>query len=357
MRWIMTASVAGLLALSTTACNQNDAALRAEIEALKAQQAQGSGGDDKVLAAILASQKSGGDTEALERKVNSLSEDIRAGVSDLKTELKTATVESDAKLDGLETRMDKVSELQGSISTLKLMIEALETKVKNVDPAETLKIQKELLVKEMDLKAETAKTAQLVLDIEAAKAAATVLEAEIAALKEQVSGLEGDDVSRHPMFKDLKSQYRTAKAEIDTLRDDRDLWRKKHDELVEQLGGTKPVKPDDKPDDTTPKIYDFKGKVAVVNSGTRPGTDSSVLVSISSGTVPPIGAELVVLDSDGKPVCHVKIIRHYHVGDDNGNPVNQLGGTTVNEKATKPVTRGDVVVWNKPNSDADPIEE
>ncbi|MHC4841113.1 MAG: hypothetical protein ACYTDT_09190 [Planctomycetota bacterium] len=352
MRWILTATCAGLLVLSVTACNQNDAALRAEIEALKAQQAQSSSGnDDKVIAAILAGQGKGGDTEALERKVNSLSEDIRAGVSDLKTELKTSTIESDAKLDSLEARMDKVTELQASIITLKTMIEALESKVKNVDPNETLEIQKDLITKEAELKAERIVTAGLQADIEAAKENTVSLEAEIAALKEQISGLEEDDVSRHPMYKKLKAELRDMKAERDVLKDDRDLWRKKHDELLDQIGKGATQPPEENPTDPTPKVYDFKGKVSVVTSGKRPSDPSNVLMSISSGTVPPLGAELLILDSENKPVCHVKVTRHFHVDDDSSMPVNQLGGTTIGEKANKPVTRGDIVAWNKPETE------
>ncbi|MEE9311767.1 MAG: hypothetical protein V3V10_05070 [Planctomycetota bacterium] len=356
MRWIYTATCAGLLALGTTGCNQNDAAMAAEIATLKAQQEQalkaqdGKGQSDQM--ALLIAMNKGGDSEALERKMTSLREDIRSDIADLKTNLKSGQRDSESSLKLLEDRMDKVTELQASIITLKSMIESLETKVKNVDPAETLAIQKDLLTKEVELKTEKALTNSLEESIGEAKIAADALEAEVASLKEQIEGLEGDDVSKHPMYKNIKSELRDVKSDNRVLEADRDLWRKKHDELLKQIGnGTvnnpepeNPVKPD-------AKTYDFKGKVTLVRSGSRPGADTTVLTNSGSGTVPPIGAELLVLDTDGKPVCHIKVMRHYHVGDDSSMPVNQLGGTTINEDSNKPVTEGDIVVWSKPDSD------
>lgn len=352
MRWIFAATCAGLLALGTTGCNQNDAALRAEIEALKANQNQkGSGENNKLLAAIIAGQDKSGDTEALERKVNSLSEDIRAGMSDLKAELKTGQMESKSSLTLLEDRMDKVTQLQTSILTLKTMIEALETKVKNVDPAEMLAIQKDLLTKDMELKAERENTSRLEGVLSEAKETTTALDLEIKSLREQVSGLEGDDISKHPMYKKLKADLRKSKDGAEVMKRDRNLWQKKHNELLKQIGNGGSVKSPASEDSTKLELdtYDYRGKIVMVSSSAKPGDASNVLMSISEGTVPPLGAEVIVLDSDNKPVCHVKVVRHYHVGNDSSMPVHEIGAITVDERASMPVTKGDVVVWNKPN--------
>ncbi|MCF6227239.1 MAG: hypothetical protein L3J82_01070 [Planctomycetes bacterium] len=357
MRWIYTATCAGLLALGATGCNQNDAAMAAEIATLKAQQeqalrAQDGKGQSDQMALLIASMNKGGDSEALERKMTSLREDIRSDIADLKTNLKSGQLDSESSLKLLEDRMDKVTELQASIVSLKTMIESLETKVKNVDPAETLAIQRDLLTKEVELKTEVAKTKSLEESISEAKIASDELEAEVASLKEQIEGLEGDDISKHPMYKKMKSEFRDLKSDNRVLEADRDLWRKKHDELLKQIGdGTAEGPKVENPVGADAKVYDFRGKVLQVTSGSRPGGDSSVLLNIASGTVPPIGAELLVLDEKNKPVCHIRVTSHFHVGQDSSMPVEQIGGKTINESPSKPVTKGDTVVWNKPVSD------
>ena len=171
-------------------------------------------------------------------------------------------------------------------------------------------------------------------------------------LKQQIAGLAGDDISKHPQYKKLQGELRETKSELDKLKSDFKNLDDQYKALVEQIGkGTKP--------DTarTPTLdrskYDFTGEVGSVAGGTRPGAPSNLILTIKTGQVPPVGAELMVLDARNEVVCKVRVIRHYHVSDNADLPVNELGCSTVDEKPTRPVAKGDAVVWIKPAEDSE----
>lgn len=342
MRWTILAVPAFCLLIAGCQDNearQQNAKLQAELELMKSQ--QGKGGDDFFKTWAASQQKSeGGDAD---RKLTTIAEDVRAGLADIQKKIEDGKKDSDKKIDDLDARLKKVTDLETSLASLKGMIESLESKVKNIDANEVLKLHKDLITKEAELTIEKKSREMAQAEVDSLKADLALTRQQVDTLKAEMAGLTGEDISKHPMYTKLRRDLVEAQAERDRARTDFDNLKKEHDELLARVGkGPTPEQPE------TPKsteVFDFTGGVVSVSRGTKADAQSILIVSVKTGRVPPIGAELIIRDARGTEVCLAKVTRHWHVGDDNDLPVDELGCTTLNERATRPVANGDQVVW------------
>lgn len=342
MRWTMLCVAALCVALA--GCQDHEARtqnarLQAELEAMKT---QNKGGGDDFMKLWLASQNKPESTDS-DKRFNTLAEDVRAGFADLRKQIEDGRKDSDKKIDDLDSRIRKVSDLESSLAGLKGMIESLEGKVKNADSSEILKLHKDLITKDAELTVEKKTREAAESQIATFKAELDLAKAEINTLKAEMVGLKGDDVSKHPMYLKLKRELSDAQAERDRARTDFENLKKEYDELLKRVG-----RGPESPTPETPKVegnFAFTGSVSQL-SKLRPDDPQTLLVvDIKTGRVPPLNTELVVRDARGNEVCLVKVTKHYHISENPDLPVDALGCTTVNERATRPVAKGDQVVW------------
>ncbi|MBX3473908.1 MAG: hypothetical protein KF754_05955 [Planctomycetes bacterium] len=351
MRWTFAAALA-FTSLLAVGCQDNEARvqnaqLRAELDALKSKETK----VDPVLAALL-NRDSGGGSEATDRKLNTLAEDLRSYKDAISKEISAADSADKKRFEELESRLKKVSDLESALTTLRATIETLDGKLKAGNPEEVLKLQRDLLQKE-------AQAGQEKQARDAAEARALKLESDLKAaidnansLADQIKGLSGSDISKHPDYRKLQSDNRALKTENDLQKGDIANLKAQIKNLeaeVARLGG-KPANPEQPAD---PRKYDFSGTVMGVTIGARPGAPSNLLVKPDSGLTPPIGATMTVLDAKGQPVCNVRVVRHYHVDDKPELAVEEVGCATIDEKVTRPVTKGDQVVWLKSADNAE----
>lgn len=346
MRRMIVASLA-VAVFFTAGCQDQEARtqnarLQAELDALKAKQT--SGGNDTLLA-LLANQNKGQDNAALERKLNSFSEDVSAGLDKIQKQMQDTESANKKRMDEVEDKLKQVSDLQATITTLKGMIESLETKVKNVDPNEVLNVQKDLINKEADLRVEKQAKEAALAEVAALKDKLTAAQAEIEQIKAEMVGLQGADISKHPMYREKEADNRKLEGELKKSKSDYENLKLRYDELEAQLRkGANPPEEQPKP---TADVYDFSGSVTEVSRGSRPDGPSYLLVGGIKGTVPAIGTELVVLDPKSTLICKVKVVRHYHFNDNDEMPVEEVGCQTIDEKSSRPVAKGDTVAWIK----------
>lgn len=321
--------------------NQN-ARLQAELDAMKAK--QGSGGNDALLA-LLANQNKGQDNAALERKLNSFGEDVSAGLDKIQKQIRDNDSASGKRMDDIEGKLKQVSDLQATITTLRGMIESLESKVKSVDPNEVLNVQKDLINKEADLRLEKQLKEAALAEVSAMKDQLAAAQAEVENLKAEMAGLQGADISKHPMYREKEAENRKLAGDLKKSQSDYENLKLRYDELEAQLRkGANP--PEEQPKPSNP-VYDFSGTVTEVSKGSRPDGPSYLLVGGIKGTVPAIGTELVVLDPKSTLICKVKVVRHYHFNDNDDMPVEEVGCQTIDEKSSRPVAKGDTVAWIK----------
>ncbi len=352
MRFALAAAASAVLLFGTTACQDQqardtNAKLQAELDAMKAQQAKG--GQNDLLAVMLANQqKTDGGT--LDKKVNSLGEDVRAGLDDIKKKISDSDKNTDSRMDDLETRLKKVADMEASLKTLGTMIETLEKKVKEVDPNQVLTLQKDLITRDADLKVEQAARATAEAEVARLKQDLQARQTEFDALMQKMSGLEGTDVSKHPMYLELRKEKKALEDELAKSRSDFENMKSMYDDLVKRAGGGT-GKPEELP--RVRENYVFTGAVVQVTR-TRADGQSILLVDVKSGTVPALNDEMIVVDARNNEVCRVKVIRHYHVSDDTSLPVESLGCQTLNETGNRPVAKGDEVIQLKKKDAAEP---
>lgn len=348
MRWTFAAILAVAAMLTTTACqdqqarNEN-ARLQAELNALK-EKGNNSGGNDDLLKLLLADRKSG-DSDSLERKLNSVIEDVNAGLSDIKKAQQDARDDDKKRLDNLENRLDKVADLEKSLLSLERMIETLEGKVKGVDPNETLTYIKEKMEAEADLKVEAEARKNAEAQAETLRKQLQDSQAEVQQLKDEISSLSGDDISKHPDYRKLRTELRAAKGEIENLKSDLKNVSDDRDRLLAQIGEGPLANREGREVKDLPENYDFSGKVVTVSKGRRPDGPSNLLIEEIQGRIPPVGTVLVVLDAKNEPICNIKVLKHYHFDEDDSLPVETVGAETINEAPTRPVAKGDRVLW------------
>ncbi|MBZ0135307.1 MAG: hypothetical protein K8I27_02900 [Planctomycetes bacterium] len=318
-----------------------NARLQAELDALKAQKSSGS---DDLIKLMIANQGEGASADST-RKLNSLGEDLRAGLDGITKQISDNDAADTRRMNDLEAQIKKVSDIEATISTLKGMIETLETKVKGVDPNEVLSTHKELINKEADLRVETQAREAAEAEIATLKATVSTLQDDLKVAQAEVQALKGEDISKHPMYVDLKKKNRELENDLKVQTDAKDALQKRVDDLEAHLKSGSNPPPEEPKVDT--KDYTFTGTVVSVRSSARAGGPSLLMVKVDSGTPPPKDSELVVLDEKRNPICKVKVIQHYHVDNKDTLPVEEIGCTTINEAASNPVTKNDTVVWVK----------
>lgn len=350
MRWT-TAAVLSVMLLLTAACQDGEIeSLKAENERLKNN--DNGGGNDRLIELLLAERQGGGDSDALERKLNSFSEDVQAGLSSIRDDIRKSEQATDSRMAKLEDRLDRVSDLESTIGSLKGMIETLEGKVRSVDPNETLAALKEKIQLEADLNVERKALEQAETAIDELRQKLEEAEAERGRLNDEIAMLEGEDISRHPEHRALQAELRKVKSELENSKSDYDILEREHKDLLEQVGN------EDRPvDENTTQLledYEFAGRVTKVEKSDQPDGPSILLVGRFRGTTPPLGAQLVVLDEKNNRICDVKVIRHYRVNNNDNLPVEELGCQTLNESPTNPVTENDSVVWIEGDDEEEP---
>jgi outer membrane murein-binding lipoprotein Lpp len=344
MRKAIAAAVAVALFMTAGCQDQQardqNAKLQAELDAMKNQK---SGGNDDLLKLLIANQQ-GGDSGNFDKKLYSYNEDVIAGQDKLEKLIKESNSDADKRMEDIEGRLKRVSDLETTINTLKGMIETLESKVKSVDPNQVLDAQKELINKEADLRIEKQAKDAALAEVASLKIKLEAAEAEVERLNGEVAGLVAGDISKNPQYKDIKAENIRLQSEISRWKSDYEALAQKYKALEDHLQkGSNPPPEDTKPATTD---YDFSGSVVEVSRGRADGPSYLLVGSIKlGGTLPPVGTELFVLDAKEKPVCKVKVVRYYYVDDNEDLPVEEVGCSTIDEKTTRPVAKGDSVVW------------
>jgi peptidoglycan hydrolase CwlO-like protein len=319
-----------------------NARLQAELDLMKSQQK--GGGNDDLLKLLIANQ-SRADGDESTRKLNSLGEDMRAGLDDIKKQIRDNDAAANKRMDDIDSRIKKVSDLETNITTLKSMIETLESKVKNVDTNEVLSAHKEIISKDAELRAEKQAREAAEAQLANLKEQLTQAQASLEASQAEITRLMGEDISKHPMYTELVRKNRDLERELKLTRENLDLARKELEDLKAHLqkgSNPPPEKPDIRPGD-----YAFTGTVVQVRKGSKADGPSYLMVSIDSGNAPPKDTVLIVLDEKRNAVCKVKVVQHYHIDDKETLDIEEIGCATIDERTSNPVTNGDTVVWIK----------
>jgi predicted nucleic acid-binding Zn-ribbon protein len=345
MRWTI-AAVLGVCLLMLTACQDNEA--RMEIQRLQNELASaksGGGSNDDLLKLLLATREGNSPDESLNRRLNTLLQDMEAGFSSTRKAIADGRNESDQRIRALEERLARVGDFETTLSGLRSAIESLESKGRNLDPNQVLEVEREKMRLEARLESESTRR-------ESIEAEAARLSDEVKALQQAVveaegraEGLAGEDISRHPMFIDQRRKLTEAQAELARARSDFENLERKYNALLEQLrqGARPPRESDPDAPRLDPDNYRFMGNVGTVR--VRPNRPSYLIVTIRAGSVPPVDTELLVLDSRNQRVCMVRVVQHFHADDNPDLPVDELGCVAIDETSGKPITEGDTVVW------------
>lgn len=370
MRLPLAAALAAVVLLvagcQDTEARMANARLQAELDSLKNQRG---GGSDELLKALLVSKNDDTSSTLAELRKNlaAISGDLTSGLKSLNKEVSDNSSDTRKRMEALESKLDKVKELETSLIALKSMVETLEKTVKTVDPNEVLALNKELIQAQADLRAEQIARQAAENRAIAAENARRDAESMLASVKTELDSFKQGKASSLPEYKKLKADYdllkeQLAKADSDykaledlnrRLKESNDLMRaemiKANLKPPPDVPGTPPISPTPAPA-ATPKEgdYSFTGKVAKVRSGAKPNAPSLVIVDVVNGEVPPEKAELLVLNAKNEKICRLRVSQHYHVDNDREKAVNGVGCMTIDENPVKPVAEGDKVVWVKP---------
>ncbi|MCC6573637.1 MAG: hypothetical protein IT462_07590 [Planctomycetes bacterium] len=369
MRLTLAAALAAVVMLvagcTDTEARLQNAKLQAEIDALKNK--SGGGNDDLIKAMLLSkNDDTGGNLAELRKNIASISGDLTSGLKSLNKEVADSSSDSRKRLDSLETKLDKVKELETSLVALKSMVETLEKTAKAVDPNQVLELNKQLLQAQADLRAEQlARQAAETRAVEAEKARSDS-QILLAAAQHELDELKAGKASGMPEYKKLKADYDALKAKLEQsnsdykaleelnrrLRESNDQMRaelrKRGVETPPEVSG--PSTPTPTPVTDNPgveKAYAFTGKVVKVQSGAKPNSPSLVMVDIGTGEIPPEKSELIVLDSKNNKICRLVVQKLFHEDDNADKKVNLIGCKTLDENPVKPVATDDKVVWVK----------
>ncbi len=334
MRWTILA-VPALCLLA--ACQPNNDELMRRLDAIEKQQPS----SDDAFKTWLMNQ-SQGETGSSDRRLTAMRDDMTAQLDKISQAIKESQNANRQKIDELDSRIQKIGNMEAGLASLKAMLESLESKVKAVDPNEALKLHKEVFTKEFELQAEQKAHAAAVTEIEGLKAQLAIVEQALAKAKQDLVGLQGEDISRHPMYRELKTKLIEAEAERDRARSDYSSLDEKYQALVEQVRGSGTLERE--PSKVPSTDYDFTGSIDKITL-TRSTGQSLMIVKVKTGRIPPVGTEVIVLDARNQPLCRAKVVNLYHSSDNPQLPIESLGCQTIDQQPTRPPTEGDTVVW------------
>lgn len=345
MRWTIAALMAGAILVS--GCQDNEA--RRQIEELKAENAKLKDKPD-AFTQLMAMRAADGGSDGTDRKINTLSEDLRAGIEALKREFSA----TNKRVDDMDDRMRKVASLDATITALKATIDSLDSRVKSSSPEEMLKLQKELFQKDAALLQEKAareaadgRITQLQGDLKAALDAAQEV-------RDQIAGMDKGDISKHPAYVKAQKDLQNERTRNEHLQSDIKNMDERCQRLEAELKSSGKSTAIDNPK-IDPKAYDFTGTIIEYKTAGRPGTLGNIMVSIGSGQVPPEGAILNVLNARAEHICTAKVMTRYNIGDDPTKAIEALGCSVSDENLKRAPVEGDTVVWIKP-TDGKPAE-
>ncbi len=348
MRWTILAVPALCLLIAGCQQNNNDEILK-KLAELEAKQKQG---NDDAFKTWLMSQGNGGGMD--NRVFTTFRDDMKAELEKISQSIKDTRSDNKKQIDDLDTRIQKIGNIEANIGSLKTMVESLESKVKAVDPNEALKLHKDLFTKEFELQAEQKAHQAALKTIEDLKSQLASVQKELDDTKQQIVGLTGEDISKHPQYREVKRALAEAEGERDRARSDYDSLKQQYDALVEQMRTGSGNVPKDPTAVALEGEYDFVGEVDTISLMRSTG-QNVMIVTVKKGRIPPINAEVMVLDARNNRLCSAKVMQHYHEGDNNPNlPVKELGCQTIDAQTTKPPNKGDTIVWKEPTDTAKP---
>jgi hypothetical protein len=348
-------AIAALSLIFAAGCQDQEARERArQLQDRLDQIERGKGsGNDALVAALLAREGSA-DFSAMERRLNTLGEDLRAGLEGIRA-LESSIKDGNRRMEELDARVRRVGDMEASLASLRAMLDAMDAKLKNIDPNEVLTLHKELINKDAELRFERQALDATKERVGRLEAEVTQLKADNLQLKADAAGLSGEDISRHPSYVALNRQLRETREELNRRSSDLETLQRLYDQLEQRLreGGARVETP-------APGEIELEGQAmsGVVDGVSKPANNptgpSNVVISIVTGRPPPIGAELLVLDANQRRICSIRVARHYHLDDNTELPINGLGCHALDEQPTRPITRGDTVVWIRGDTEETP---
>lgn len=350
MRFSCGLALSGLALAFLASCNQqSDPDLRAAVTALANAQA-----------ARPAATDSG--TEALKPQLDAIKESIRelrqtqqddgrkykadilteiAGLANRVQEMERRATASDAngtatKDAATAARTDTANALT-VLAGIRVSLDELAAKVRGADPAEYLKLMREIGEKERQIAAAEAERDRAAAEAKAGADKMLALQTEIDSLKAEIAKLGGADVSNHPQFIDLRRKnqeleksLRENQKEYDQLKGLVDDWRAKG--LVPNSDGTTEVKA---PESAEPYAAGFE---AIVGTATyNPENQKHVIIAkVKEGGQPQMGEVLDIVNAEGKKICSFKVMGIYENND--------FGGMRTDSNIAPAPTRGDRVL-------------
>jgi regulator of replication initiation timing len=351
MRWTILAVPALCLLIAGCQQNNNDEVLK-KLAELEAKQKQGS---DDAFKTWLMNQGQGGAMD--DRVFTTFRDDMKAELEKISQSIKDTRSDNKKQIDDLDARVQKFGNIEANIGSLKTMVESLESKVKAVDPNEALKLYKDLFAKDFELQAEQKAHQAALKTIEDLKSQLATVQKELEDTKQEIVGLTGEDISKHPQYREAKRALAEAEGEAERARTDYKSLKEQYDALVEQWRKGSGSAPTDPPAATLEGEYDFVGEVNTISLMRSTG-QNVMIVTVKKGRIPPINAEVLVLDARNNRLCSAKVITHYHAGDNNPDlPVDELGCQTIDAQASKPPNKGDTIVWKEPKDTPKPGSE
>ncbi|MCA8940387.1 MAG: hypothetical protein KDB07_11285 [Planctomycetes bacterium] len=312
--------------------------------------------DPEIKAAILALSKDRPESSTVSASGGANSDATLKAIRDLGDEV--ASVKRNLT-DEIGRVKKSVDESSTSASALKALTEKSES---NAEAIAAIKQQNEELIKSQervakaledfdfstifeatgkagDVQTELIKTKTKLAETERerdeAKNEVEALAKKVTDLEDSIEGLKGDDVSRHPMVKDLRERNTKLQDANLKLKEDYDAMKLLADQQAEEIRNLKrgvpnPVEKGDAAKSAEP-AFDYKISNVVFHADNQQWV---VLANHISGKPPALNAECLIVDQDDNIICRVKINGVYPADITTPGSRAQIGGETINAKLT-----------------------
>jgi len=352
MRHLNAVLVLALAMGGLSACQQqSDPELRAAITALASNQAARPAGADASADALKPQ------LDAIKESIRELrqaqQDDSRKSKADLSTEiasLMSKVQELDRRMQSGEAaavttreaatgaKTDAASALT-ALSGIKVALDDLAAKVKGSDPAEYLKLIREIGEKERQIANVEGERDKAKADMDAVNAKVAELQGSIDTLKAEMAQMGGADISKHPQFVEQRKKLQDAEAERRNLQKEYDQLKVLVDDMRKTgvVGGT-PAATGDAAKPATPAEPYVAGFEATVGTATyNPEAQKHVIIAkIKDGAAPTVGEVLDIVNDKGEKVCAFRVMTIYED--------NSFGGMRTDSAITPAPTRGDRVL-------------